>query len=132
MLSAGDNIGAAPLVSSLFHDEPTVTFLNELGVAASAVGNHEVDHGVRELARLSGGGCAPDGCSPGEPFTGAAFDFLADFFAAQAAPRAGRVVGTATAPLARASAAGESPLGAVIADAMLDVTDESARAVAAR
>ncbi|WP_280398290.1 bifunctional metallophosphatase/5'-nucleotidase [Nocardia carnea] len=310
VLSAGDNIGASPLVSSLFHDEPTIEFLNRIDTAASAVGNHELDHGVLELARLSKGGCAPDGCSPGEPFTGADFDFLAanltnargqlppdvrpwtmievgghkigvvgtvtpetvklvfpegirgytfgdqaeainkyvpamkqagaetvvalvhdgggqgtpaktadyngcaeispdvpdlaartdpavrviftahshqpyvcefdgkvvtqgssygrlitdvtlrfadgevtagavnrvvtrevepdpqitgliDFYAAQAAPRAGRVVGTATAPLAKASATGESPLGAVIADAMLDVTDESAQAVAA-
>lgn len=311
VLSAGDNIGASPLVSSLFHDEPTIAFLNRIDIAASAVGNHELDHGVLELARLSKGGCAPDGCSPGEPFTGADFDFLAanltnargelppevrpwtmieagghkigvvgtvtpdtvnlvfpegirgytfgdqveainkyvpamrqagaetvvalvhdgggqgtpakttdyngcaeispdvpelaartdpavrviltahshqpyvcefdgkvvtqgasygrlitditlrfaddgkvtadavnrvvtrdvepdseitgriDFFAAQAAPRAGRVVGTATAPLAKASATGESPLGAVIADAMLDVTGESAQAVAA-
>lgn len=311
VLSAGDNIGASPLVSSLFYDEPTIEFLNRVDTAASAVGNHELDHGVLELARLSKGGCAPDGCSPGEPFTGADFDFLAanltnargelppevrpwtmieagghkigvvgtvtpdtvnlvfpegirgytfgdqaeainkyvpamqqagaetvvalvhdgggqgapakttdyngcaeispdvpelaartgpavqviltahshqpyvcefdgkvvtqgssygrlvtdvtlrfdddgkvtagavnrvvtrdvepdpeitgliDFFTAQAAPRAGRVVGTATAPLAKASATGESPLGAVIADAMLDVTGESAQAVAA-
>lgn len=77
VVSAGDNIGASPLVSSLFHDEPTVDFLDRVGVAASAVGNHELDHGVSELARLRGGGCAPDGCSPGEPFTGAHFDFLA-------------------------------------------------------
>ncbi len=310
VLSAGDNIGASPLVSSLFHDEPTIAFLNEIGTAVSAVGNHELDHGVLELARLSKGGCALDGCAPGQPFTGADFDFLAanltgprgelppevrpwkmlevgghrigvvgtvtpdtvnlvfpegirgytfgdqaeainryvpemkragaetvialvhdgggqgtpakttdyngcaeispdvpelaartdpavqvistahshqpyvcefdgkvvtqgssygrlitditlrfddgrvtadavnrvvtrdvepdpavtgliDFFAGQAAPRAGRVVGTATAPLARASATGESPLGAVIADAMLAVTGESAQAVAA-
>ncbi|MEU4314516.1 5'-nucleotidase C-terminal domain-containing protein [Nocardia sp. NPDC024068] len=310
VLSAGDNIGAAPLVSSLFHDEPTVSFLNRVGVAASAVGNHELDHGVLELARLSKGGCAPDGCVPGEPFTGADFAFLAanltdargavppevrpwtmvevgghkigvvgtvtpdtvnlvfpegirgytfgdqadainkyvpamqeagaetvvalvhdggaqgtppettdyngcadigpdvpdlaartdpavqvlltahshqpyvcefggkvvtqgssygrlitditlrfedgrvsaravnrvvtrdiepdpavtamiDYYAGQAAPRAERVVGTATAPLARGSATGESPLGAVIADAMLEATDDSAQAVAA-
>ncbi|MGW1739861.1 bifunctional metallophosphatase/5'-nucleotidase [Nocardia sp. NPDC001965] len=77
VLSAGDNIGASPLVSSLFHDEPTVAFLNGVGVAASAVGNHELDHGVSELARLGRGGCADDGCSPGAPFTGAEFDFLA-------------------------------------------------------
>lgn len=77
VLSAGDNIGASPLVSSLFHDEPTINFLNEIGVAASAVGNHELDHGVLELARLRQGGCALDGCSPGAPFTGAAFPFLA-------------------------------------------------------
>ncbi|WP_280345298.1 bifunctional metallophosphatase/5'-nucleotidase [Nocardia abscessus] len=77
VLAAGDNIGASPLVSALFHDEPTITFLNNTGVAASAVGNHEFDEGVRELARLQQGGCALDGCSPGAPFTGAGFPYLA-------------------------------------------------------
>ncbi len=77
VLSVGDNIGASPLVSSLFHDEPTINALNEIGVAASAVGNHELDHGVLELARLREGGCALDGCSPGAPFTGTDFPFLA-------------------------------------------------------
>ncbi|MDE1672175.1 bifunctional metallophosphatase/5'-nucleotidase [Nocardia gipuzkoensis] len=77
VLAAGDNIGASPLVSALFHDEPTITFLNNTGVAASAVGNHEFDDGVLELARLQQGGCALDGCSPGAPFTGARFPYLA-------------------------------------------------------
>lgn len=77
VLAAGDNIGASPLVSGLFHDEPTVTFMNSLGVAASAVGNHEFDDGVVELARMQQGGCSPEGCSPGAPFTGAAFPYLA-------------------------------------------------------
>ncbi|MFI5776517.1 bifunctional metallophosphatase/5'-nucleotidase [Nocardia sp. NPDC051570] len=77
IVSAGDNVSASPLVSALFHDEPTVDYLNAIGVAASSVGNHEFDHGVRELARLQTGGCAPDGCSPGEPFTGAKFPYLA-------------------------------------------------------
>ncbi|WP_330231373.1 bifunctional metallophosphatase/5'-nucleotidase [Nocardia sp. NBC_00508] len=77
VLAAGDNIGASPLVSGLFHDEPTITFLNNVGVAASAVGNHEFDDGVRELTRLQQGGCALDGCSPGAPFTGARFPYLA-------------------------------------------------------
>ncbi|MFE3227060.1 bifunctional metallophosphatase/5'-nucleotidase [Nocardia sp. NPDC059228] len=77
ILSAGDNIGASPLVSSLFHDEPTIDFLNSVGVAASAVGNHEFDHGVAELRRLQEGGCAADGCTPGQPFTGAKFPYLA-------------------------------------------------------
>ncbi|WP_083894956.1 bifunctional metallophosphatase/5'-nucleotidase [Nocardia tenerifensis] len=77
VVAAGDDIGASPLVSGLFHDEPTVTFLNSVGVAASSVGNHEFDHGVLELARLQQGGCAPDGCSPGEPFGGAKFAYLA-------------------------------------------------------
>lgn len=77
VLAAGDNIGASPLISSLFHDEPTIGFLNDVGVAASAVGNHEFDDGVVELARLQRGGCAYDGCSPGAPFTGAKFPYLA-------------------------------------------------------
>lgn len=77
VLLAGDNFGASPLVSSLFHDEPTVTYLNSLRPAASAVGNHELDDGVRELTRMQQGGCALDGCSPGTPFTGAAFPYLA-------------------------------------------------------
>ncbi|WP_245547431.1 5'-nucleotidase C-terminal domain-containing protein [Nocardia brevicatena] len=57
---------------------------------------------------------------------------MVDFFAAQAAPRAERVVGAAAAPLPRAvRESGESPLGDVIADAMLDVTDEPAQSVTA-
>ncbi|QBS46563.1 bifunctional UDP-sugar hydrolase/5'-nucleotidase [Nocardia sp. CS682] len=77
VVAAGDDIGASPLVSGLFRDEPTITFMNNIGVAASSVGNHEFDDGVLELARLQQGGCAPDGCSPGEPFTGAKFPYLA-------------------------------------------------------
>ncbi|MEV0293583.1 5'-nucleotidase C-terminal domain-containing protein [Nocardia sp. NPDC050710] len=77
VVAAGDNVGASPLISGLFHDEPTITFMNSLGVAASSVGNHEFDDGVLELARLQRGGCAYDACSPGAPFTGAAFPYLA-------------------------------------------------------
>lgn len=77
VLSAGDNVGASPLISSLFHDEPTIDFLNQIGLAASAVGNHEFDHGTAELTRLQEGGCAADGCGPGGPFTGARFPYLA-------------------------------------------------------
>ncbi len=77
IVAAGDDIGASPLISGLFHDEPTVTFMNTIGVAASSVGNHEFDRGVLELARIQQGGCAPDGCAPGAPFTGAKFPYLA-------------------------------------------------------
>ncbi|WP_054813978.1 bifunctional metallophosphatase/5'-nucleotidase [Nocardia arizonensis] len=77
VLAAGDDIGASPLVSGLFHDEPTITFMNSLGVAASSVGNHEFDDGVLELARMQLGGCSIEGCSPGAPFTGASFPYLA-------------------------------------------------------
>ncbi|BDH57495.1 multifunctional 2',3'-cyclic-nucleotide 2'-phosphodiesterase/5'-nucleotidase/3'-nucleotidase [Tsukamurella sp. PLM1] len=76
-LGNGDLVSASPLVSALFRDEPTIKFLNSVGMQASSVGNHEFDHGTIELERLQKGGCAPQGCEPGEPFTGAAYQYLA-------------------------------------------------------
>jgi 5'-nucleotidase len=77
MLSAGDNIGASPLASALFHDEPTIDFLNLIGLSASAVGNHEFDEGYRELLRIQFGGCNPtDGCVFRPTYGGARFPFL--------------------------------------------------------
>jgi 5'-nucleotidase len=77
LLSAGDNVGASPLASSLFHDEPTIDFLNYLGVDASVVGNHEFDEGYQELQRMQFGGCNPtDGCQFDPTFKGAKFPFL--------------------------------------------------------
>jgi 5'-nucleotidase len=78
VLSGGDNIGASPLASALFHDEPTIEFLNSIGVAASAVGNHELDEGYQELLRIEAGGCHPtDGCQFRNPYPGADFPMLA-------------------------------------------------------
>ena len=78
VLSGGDNIGASPLASALFHDEPTIDFLNSIGTSASAVGNHELDEGYKELLRIQFGGCHPvDGCQFHNPYTGADFPFLA-------------------------------------------------------
>jgi 5'-nucleotidase len=78
VLSGGDNIGASPLASALFHDEPTIEFLNSIGTSASAVGNHELDEGYKELLRIQFGGCHPvDGCQFHNPYTGADFPFLA-------------------------------------------------------
>lgn len=77
LLSSGDNIGASPLNSALFHDEPTVALLNSLGVKASTVGNHEFDEGYRELLRMQFGGCHPtDGCQFRDRYRGARFPFL--------------------------------------------------------
>ncbi|MEU0795537.1 bifunctional metallophosphatase/5'-nucleotidase [Amycolatopsis sp. NPDC005961] len=77
VVSAGDNIGASPLTSALFHDEPTIDFLNMLGVNASVVGNHEFDEGYKELQRMQFGGCHPtDGCQFEKSFSGAKFPFL--------------------------------------------------------
>ncbi|WP_237208429.1 5'-nucleotidase C-terminal domain-containing protein [Rothia nasimurium] len=49
LLSAGDNVGASLYVSSVQKDAPTLAYLNALGLAASAVGNHEFDAGLDDL-----------------------------------------------------------------------------------
>ncbi|GAA2595537.1 bifunctional metallophosphatase/5'-nucleotidase [Winogradskya consettensis] len=77
-VGAGDLIGATPLVSAAFHDEPTIELMNEVGLQISSVGNHEFDEGVAELIRLQRGGCHPtDGCQDGDGFGGAKFTYLA-------------------------------------------------------
>ena len=79
VVSAGDLIGASPLLSALFHDEPTIEAMNQIGLDLNAVGNHEFDEGVGELQRMQNGGCHPnpaETCVGGE-FKGADFRFLA-------------------------------------------------------
>jgi 5'-nucleotidase len=83
-VGAGDMIGASPLVSALFHDEPTIEALNGMGLQVTGVGNHEFDEGVDELLRMQygnqhgGDGCHPvDGCQDGTPFGGSLFQYLA-------------------------------------------------------
>lgn len=77
VVGAGDLIGATPLISAAYHDEPTVELLGKLGMRFSSVGNHEFDEGYRELLRVMKGGCHPeDGCSPAGKWRGAAFDYL--------------------------------------------------------
>ena len=83
-VGAGDLIGASPLISGLFHDEPTIEAMNALHLDVTGVGNHEFDEGVQELLRmrygnqLGGDGCHPvDGCQDGDPFGGALFPYLA-------------------------------------------------------
>ena len=77
-VSAGDLIGGSPLVSALFHDEPTIEAMNLMGLDINAVGNHEFDEGPEELVRMQQGGTHPaDGDLDGDPFDGADFQFLA-------------------------------------------------------
>ena len=57
VVGAGDFIGATPLISALFFDEPAIEVLNKIGVEFNAVGNHEFDKGSAELRRLQNGGC---------------------------------------------------------------------------
>ena len=103
VVGAGDMIGGTPLLSGLFHDEPTIEFLNSIGVDTVGVGNHEFDEGSDELLRMQYGnrsqrendngfenskaraykparpdGCHPvDGCQDGTPFFGSVFQYLA-------------------------------------------------------
>jgi 5'-nucleotidase len=77
VVGAGDLVGGSPLESSIFHDEPAIELMNNVGMWASAVGNHEFDEGLAELRRLQHGGCHPqDGCRDGTPFNGARFRYL--------------------------------------------------------
>ncbi|HYH35337.1 MAG TPA: bifunctional metallophosphatase/5'-nucleotidase [Nocardioides sp.] len=83
-VAAGDLIGASPLLSAAFHDEPTIEALNKMGLQVASVGNHEFDEGVRELRRMQTGGCLRDGdgrnganSCPDGSFGGAKFRYLA-------------------------------------------------------
>ncbi|GGM98931.1 5'-nucleotidase [Terrabacter tumescens] len=83
-VAAGDIVGASPLLSAAFHDEPTVLAMNKLGLDVTSVGNHEFDEGYKEIQRLADGGCINDGdgannqnsCPTGS-FPGASYDILA-------------------------------------------------------
>lgn len=78
-VSVGDNIGGSTFLSGMFHDEPTMEILDAMGVAASAVGNHEFDEGTNELLRMQHGGSHwKDGdYFPGKPYPGADMQYLA-------------------------------------------------------
>jgi 5'-nucleotidase len=78
IVSAGDLIGASPLISALFHDEPTIEAMNLIGLGILGMGHHEFDEGAAELLRMKIGGSHPvDGDLDGDPFLGADFEFLA-------------------------------------------------------
>ena len=78
-VAAGDLIGASPLTSAYFLDEPTVEAMNLIKLDLASVGNHEFDKGSAELLRMQKGGCekytsrAP--CRL-EPYKGARFQYL--------------------------------------------------------
>ncbi|GAB3262408.1 bifunctional metallophosphatase/5'-nucleotidase [Nocardioides dilutus] len=84
-VAAGDLIGASPLLSAAFHDEPTIEAMNKMKLDIASVGNHEFDEGWRELKRMQNGGCLADGpngangqnsCPGGKTFEGAKFKYL--------------------------------------------------------
>jgi 5'-nucleotidase len=49
---AGDMVGASPLISSHFKDEPTIEATNRMGFDVGTLGNHEFDEGGAEALRL--------------------------------------------------------------------------------
>lgn len=78
-VAAGDLIGASPISSALFLDEPSIKALSMAGLELASVGNHEFDKGASELKRMQDGGCAKftnrQPCAV-EPFAGAKFRYL--------------------------------------------------------
>lgn len=49
LASAGDNIGGSAYTSSILKDVPTLEVLNAVKLDVSAVGNHELDLGIKDL-----------------------------------------------------------------------------------
>ena len=49
IVGAGDLIGASVFASAVANDQPTIDVMNEVGMDASAVGNHEFDKGWADL-----------------------------------------------------------------------------------
>ena len=86
---AGDLVGGSPLISSYFHDEPTIYAANNIKFDVGTLGNHEFDEGGEEMLRLINGGQRDDGLqfkdgSDGQPvntsdpdFPGANFPYIA-------------------------------------------------------
>ena len=78
-VAAGDLIGASPLASAYFLDEPTVDALSLMKLELASVGNHEFDKGSAELLRMQNGGCEKHTTRVPcrlEPFGGARFQYL--------------------------------------------------------
>lgn len=79
-VAAGDLIGASPLTSAYFLDEPSIRALSMAGLEVASVGNHEFDKGAAELTRMQRGGCDKHTSRVPcrlEPFAGAGFTYLA-------------------------------------------------------
>ncbi|MBE1487586.1 bifunctional metallophosphatase/5'-nucleotidase [Plantactinospora soyae] len=82
LFSAGDDFTGWPNETGWFWNEPTVEYLNSIGLDFSTVGNHEMDRGQEFLRHMTDGTCQgrPDDdlCfrdSTGRRFHGADFDY---------------------------------------------------------
>ncbi len=69
LVHAGDMVGASEPTSALLQDQPTMEFMNRIGMDVGTVGNHEFDEGLEEFYRLARGGChATAGCWKGADY----------------------------------------------------------------
>ncbi len=82
LFSAGDDFSGWPDSTEWFWNEPTIEYLNYLGLDFSTVGNHELDRNMDYLRHMMDGTCEgrPDDdlCfvdSTGKRFTGAEYDY---------------------------------------------------------
>ena len=97
VVGAGDAIGASPLISALFSDEPAIEALNRVGLEFNSVGNHEFDKGAAELLRLQNGGCkTTNGQTDASSCKGAAVGTPVPFEGAKFKWLSANVVATAT------------------------------------
>ena len=69
-LTAGDDFGASPPVSSFFNDQPAVIAQRMMGIQVGALGNHNFDRGVAHLQSQIDLAAAPtDADHPGTPYS---------------------------------------------------------------
>lgn len=52
VVSAGDNIGGAPVISSQFEERPTIEALNLMGLDVTTLGNHEHDRPLEHVRSM--------------------------------------------------------------------------------
>ncbi|MDZ5610061.1 bifunctional metallophosphatase/5'-nucleotidase [Bacillus pseudomycoides] len=72
LVHTGDMIGGSPPISALFHDEPTMEFLNNLQFDIGTIGNHEFDRGPDALQQLISGHSSTEANS----FSGSSFPYV--------------------------------------------------------
>jgi len=69
-LTAGDDFGATPPISTFFNDEPAIITQRMMGIQAGTFGNHNFDGGIAHLQSLINLAGAPtDADHPGSPFS---------------------------------------------------------------
>jgi len=68
-LTAGDDVGATPPISTFFDDVPSIVAQRMMGIQVGTFGNHNFDHGIERLQeQINLAGAAADGSNPGSPF----------------------------------------------------------------